>query len=189
MLLSYTVSMVWYQHSSADHWLSNPFIEDLMHRYYFHVSCDSSFKLEGIQSTTLMTITPAEARELKLKVDPHTVPCRYKRSRGGDGLKAIPVSLLSVRKPKMKGRAMVVKNPGAREVKDPACKRRKVVLKGEDVVGKVFRFQRKDPADRSDAACGEVASLLVTNAFGDVREGTFIRVPLDHVCGVDLAKQ
>jgi hypothetical protein len=161
-----------------------------MHSYYFYLTLSSAYTIEGYQKTTLRTMTPDEARAINLRVDEHSVPCMYARTKGEISSRSIPVVFLSPRLPKMKAQGIVVKDPGRVTVKDPERKLWSLELDGSEIVGREFKFTRRDFADRNNTSAGRtIASLQVEKAFGEVPVDKFVRVPVDCFCGFDLVSR
>jgi hypothetical protein len=161
-----------------------------MHSYYFYLTCSDDCNIEGYQKLTLRTMAPAEASAIGVQLDEYSVPCYYIRSRGDEGRALIPIAYLSARLPRMRDLGMVVKDPGNVKALDPAQKRWSVELEGSDVLGRIFKFARRDFADRNDTKSGRtIASLQVLEDFGEVPKGKFIRVPVECFCGIEAVAQ
>ena len=82
---------------------------------------------------------------------------------------------------------MIVKDPGVVKVSNPQNKRWSGELVGSRIVGKLFKFLKKDLINRENRSEGFVAALQVREDIGDIPSGSFLRVPIGFVCGVENA--
>ena len=86
----------------------------------------------------------------------------------------------------MRSITLVVRNPGVVWASDPKKRTWGENANGDTVVGKCFDFLKKDTVDCNKSNAGFVAALRVREQFVEhIPVGSFIRVPIESVCGAE----
>jgi hypothetical protein len=157
-----------------------------MERVNFHVLVDATVHMPPrVQPTSIRTMTSSEAQQAGLTPATHEVPCRYKRTRAEAGHQCIPIAAISAAQPRAGREGVIVKNPGQVRATNKDKRSWSTDLDGSELVGKSFSFVKTERSVRTDPNSGLIASLKLMEDIGDAPENTYIRVPVDSVCGVD----
>lgn len=171
------------------HWLMQPSISDAMQTVNLFIRLgDGIMAVSEYQVLSMHTLTPTQYQRLGFEHIPGSIHCRYRRRKGELDHATIPISNeVRVAQPRMRGLAMVIKNPGDVRVSNPQNKKWKGDLDGSTIIGRLFKFLKKDLTDRENRSSGFVAALQLREDIGDNPSGSFFRVPIDFVCGAEIS--
>ena len=172
-----------------DHWLMHQSVVNAMRTLNIFLRLgEGIMAVSEYQVLSMHMLTPTQFQHIGVFDTPGSIHCRYRHRKGELDHMTIPISNdIHVAQPRMRGLAMVVKDPGTIKVTNPQNKKWSGELVGSTIIGKLFKFLKKDLANRENRSDGFVAALQLRESIGDVPSGSFLRVPIDFVCGVEIA--
>ena len=168
------------------HWLRDPIITGLMNKFTFFLSCKVSVHLGQYIKSSLKVVTVDEARKEGLTWEQSEIPCSFSRTgrSSGTAYKVIHLSNLDISQPENRGMGMVVKHTGPVKISHPEHKGTKIHLSGNELMGEVVHFLKREKKDRSAPDSPGVACIKLTRAINGLPIGTNARIPIESVCKV-----
>ena len=168
------------------HWLHDPKIVSLMSRFTFFVSCSTSVSLGQYIKSSLKIITADEANKENLVWNETQLPCSYSRTgrSTGTAYRAISISNLDIAQPVNHSMGMIVKHTGPISIPHPSDKSSKVHFVGDELVGEVVHFLKKEKKNRKVPDSPDVTCIKLTCSMMGLLEGTNARIPVECVCKV-----